>query len=76
MLVWDEEPPPETVFVQEKGDALNPGVLDESGKNMSCKPHVYVDEVLIAEIAQYMAQDLAATLHAILVVMGEDDDRL
>ena len=76
MLIWDEEPPADTVFVQAKGGALNPGVLDKNGKHISCKTHGYVDDVLIAEIAQYMAQALAATLHAIFVVMGEDDDRL
>ena len=50
MLVWDEEPPLEKIFVQAKGDALNPGFLDDNGKHISCKPHVYVDDVLSAEI--------------------------
>ena len=27
MLVWDEAPPPEMIFFQAKGDALNPCVL-------------------------------------------------
>ena len=48
MLIWDEEPLAGTVFFQAKGDALNPGVLDKNGKHISCKPHVYVDDVLIA----------------------------
>ena len=54
VLEWDEPSDEVVDFVQAKRDEFNQGVLDKEGRHMNTPSHIYVDDVLIAEIERYM----------------------
>jgi len=68
---------PRASYVQAHACALNPGVLNQQGREIPSHSRFYVDDALIAAIStQKMRMMLAATIEAIFVVMGEPELRL
>jgi hypothetical protein len=43
VLLWEDEPEPETVFFQAVKDDLNPGVLDDDGKPVPTPHNIYAE---------------------------------
>ena len=54
LLEWDELSKEVVNCVQANRDEFNQGVLDKEGRHMNTPSHIYVDDVLIAEIERYM----------------------
>ena len=76
MLVWDPTINESTaVFISATADSRNNGVLDPQGRHQNTPSHIYVDDVLLAEIAPHMRQALVSVIEAIYVVMGFPDDK-
>ena len=75
LLEWDEPSDEVVDFLQANRDEFNQGVLDKEGRHMNTPSHIYVDDVLIAEIERYMRRALVAVIEAIYVIMGFPDDR-
>ena len=43
VLLWEDDPAPQTEFVQAVKDELNPGVLDDNGNPVPTPHNIYVD---------------------------------
>ena len=73
VLLWEDDPAPQTEFVQAVKDDLNPGVLDDDGKPVPTPHNIYVDDNLLAEVKKFMPQAIAAAIEAIFVLLGSPD---
>ena len=72
MIIWEDEPEVQPVFVQAVACDLNPGVLDEQGNMKPVPTNIYVDDALLACVGkENMMKALAAVIEAIFIVMGK-----
>lgn len=75
MIQWDESP--SDSYVRAQGCPLCPGVLGPNGIEAPSKTRFYVDDGLLAAINRTKMEFLlAATIEAIIMVMGDPDPRL
>ena len=70
LVRFDEEAPPNTVFVQARSCGLNTGVIDISGCRLPTPHLIYVDDNLLAERRSQMPQALASACEGVFTVMG------
>ena len=72
MIQWEMPSVNKPSPTRAKNCALNPGVLDPSGDQISHLAIMWVDDALIVAIGMLSIQmALAATIEAIYVVLGE-----
>ena len=73
VLLWEDDPAPQTEFVQAVKDDLNPGVLDDDGKPVPTPHNITVDDNLLAEVKKIMPQAIATAIEEIFVLLGSPD---
>ena len=77
MLRWDiQNDESQLDLVQAIPDAFNKGVLDEQGNRLPTESEVFVDDLLLAEVHEYMERALAAALKAIFTLLGQPEPLL
>ncbi len=73
MLKW-EEIDPSAKLTPAFSCTINRGIMDDAGNWMDLPARIYVDDALMLALdVDHMKMVLAATIEAILVVMGEPD---
>ena len=77
MVSWQKIKRPSTPLVRAHPCSLNPGVLDENGKQKDVPTRMYVDDALLAAVGKIaLRRKMAVIIEAIFLVMGRPEVEL